>query len=217
MLRPHAVGRTAVRPYARQIENRCLFTRRALSCPGYRGAGPPVERKSAAINGGGVKAIYPGTFDPVTNGHLDVIERAAAVFGELVVAVAINLDKNPTFDTEERVAMIRESCGHLSNVEVISFPGLLVDLATTIGAQVIVKGLRAVSDFEYEFQMAQMNRKLNPNVETVLLPTASNYAFLSSSLVKQIARLGADVSDVVPPPVMRRLQELHARAASGPV
>lgn len=159
---------------------------------------------------GVVKAIYPGTFDPITNGHLDVIERAATTFGHLVVAVAINPDKHPTFTMEERVEMIRESSRHIANVEVVSFPGLLVDFAHQIGARVIVKGLRAVSDFEYEFQMAQMNRKLNPTVETVFMTTASHYAFLSSSLVKQIAKLGGDVSDLVPETVLRRLRERNA-------
>jgi pantetheine-phosphate adenylyltransferase len=154
-----------------------------------------------------VKAIYPGTFDPVTNGHLDVIERAAHIFTEVVVAVAVNPEKHPFFPMEERVAMIRESTRHLSNVEVVAFPGLLVDLAAQMGAQVIVKGLRAVSDFEYEFQMAQMNRKLNPRIETVFMTTASQYSFLSSSMAKQIVKLGGDISDLVPPPVLRRLQE----------
>ncbi len=157
-----------------------------------------------------MKAIYPGTFDPVTNGHLDVIERVSAIFDDLVVAVAVNPDKNPTFSMEERVAMIRESCAHLSNVEVVSFPGLLVEFARQSGARVIVKGLRAVSDFEYEFQMAQANRKLCPGVETMFVTTASQYSFLSSSLVKQIARLGGDVADFVPVTVLRRLRERHA-------
>ncbi|MDH7568067.1 MAG: pantetheine-phosphate adenylyltransferase [Armatimonadota bacterium] len=158
-----------------------------------------------------MKAIYPGTFDPVTNGHLDVIERAAAVFGEVVVAVAVNPDKSPTFSLEERVAMVRESCRHLPNVQVASIPGLLVDFAREIGAKVIVKGLRAVSDFEFEFQMAQANRKLNPEVETVFLTTASQYSFLSSSMVKQIAELGGDVSEFLPEPVQQRFRERRAR------
>ena len=116
-----------------------------------------------------MRAIYPGTFDPVTNGHLDVIERAATTFNSVVVAVAVNPAKHPTFTMEERVEMIRESCQHLDNVEVTCFTGLLVEFAAQVGAPVIVKGLRAVSDFEFEFQMAQMNRKLNPGVETVFL------------------------------------------------
>ncbi|HHX38931.1 MAG TPA: pantetheine-phosphate adenylyltransferase [Armatimonadetes bacterium] len=154
-----------------------------------------------------MKAIYPGTFDPITNGHLDVIERAARIFSEVIVAVAVNPEKHPFFEMDERVAMIRESTDHLPNVEVVAFPGLLVDLAAQMGAQVIVKGLRAVSDFEYEFQMAQMNRKLNPGVETVFMTTASQYSFLSSSMAKQIVKLGGDISDLVPAPVLRRLRE----------
>lgn len=161
-----------------------------------------------------MKAIYPGTFDPITNGHLDVIERAAAIFSEVIVAVAVNPEKHPTFSMDERVAMIRESCQHLPNVEVTSFPGLLVDFAAQVGVRVVVKGLRAVSDFEFEFQMAQMNRKLNPGIETVFLTTASHYSFLSSSLVKEIARLGGDVSEFVPCGVLRRLSERRAHEAS---
>ncbi len=157
-----------------------------------------------------MKAIYPGTFDPITNGHLDVIERATITFGEVIVAVAVNPDKRPTFSMEERVEMIRESCQHLPTVQVVGLPGLLVEYARQIGARVIVKGLRAVSDFEFEFQMAQMNRKLCPEVETVFLTTASQYSFLSSSVVKQIARLGGDISDLVPSPVLRRLKERNA-------
>jgi pantetheine-phosphate adenylyltransferase len=161
-----------------------------------------------------VRAIYPGTFDPVTNGHLDVIERAATTFNSVVVAVAVNPAKHPTFTMEERVEMIRESCQHLDNVEVTCFTGLLVEFAAQVGAPVIVKGLRAVSDFEFEFQMAQMNRKLNPGVETVFLTTASHYSFLSSSLVKEIARLGGDVSEFVPAGVLRRLREHQAQGAA---
>ena len=157
-----------------------------------------------------MKAIYPGTFDPITNGHIDVIERATITFGEVIVAVAVNPDKRPTFSMEERVEMIRESCQHLPTVQVVGLPGLLVEYARQIGARVIVKGLRAVSDFEFEFQMAQMNRKLCPEVETVFLTTASQYSFLSSSVVKQIARLGGDISDLVPSPVLRRLKERNA-------
>ena len=153
-----------------------------------------------------MKAICPGTFDPVTNGHLDVIERAARIFDEVVVAVAVNPDKHPRFTAEERVDLIRESCRHLPNVAVTCFNGLLVEHAAEVGARVIVKGLRAVSDFEYEFQMAQMNRKLSPELETVFMTTASQYSFLSSSLVKQVARMGGDISDLVPESVRRRMR-----------
>ncbi|MBI3948247.1 MAG: pantetheine-phosphate adenylyltransferase [Armatimonadetes bacterium] len=158
-----------------------------------------------------MKALYPGTFDPVTNGHLDVIERAAGIFPELVVAAAVNPSKLPTFALAERLAMLRESTAHLPGVSVGSIPGLLVEFARAAGAKVIVKGLRAVSDFEFEFQMAQANRTLNSDVETVFMMTAHPYSFLSSSLVKQVAELGGDVSGWVPEPVLRRLLERRAR------
>lgn len=159
-----------------------------------------------------IKALCPGTFDPVTNGHLDVIERAAHIFPEVIVVVAVNPAKQPTFSLEERVAMLRESTAHLPNVTVTSTrEGLLVDFARQAGAQVIVKGLRAVSDFEFERQMAQANRHLNADVETLFIMTAHQYAFLGSSLVKQVAALGGDVSAWVPEPVLRRLQERYTR------
>ncbi len=154
-------------------------------------------------------ALYPGSFDPVTSGHIDVIERAARVFGEVVVAVAPNPAKeSPMFTVEERIEMLREATKHVPNVRIESFgETLLVDYAREIGARVMVKGLRAVSDFEYEFQMALMNRNLAPEVETVFMATGAEYSYLSSSLVKQIARLGGAVTGLVPENVARKLGE----------
>lgn len=155
-----------------------------------------------------LRALYPGSFDPPTCGHMDLIERAAALFDEVVVAVAVNSAKQPLFTTEERLEMLRECCKDKKNVRLESFEGkLLVAFAEEIGAQVIVRGLRAVSDFEYEFQMAGMNRRLNPNVETCFLVTHGDYAFLSSSIVKEVARLGGDVSQLVPPIVLQELKK----------
>jgi pantetheine-phosphate adenylyltransferase len=151
-------------------------------------------------------ALCPGTFDPVTMGHLDIVRRASALFEQVVVAVVENPSKEPLFRVEERVDMLREAAGELGNVEVDSFSGLLVDYAARRGADVVVKGLRAVSDFDYELQMAQMNRQLS-GVETCFVPTSPNWSYLSSSLVKEIARYGGDVSGLVPDHVLRRLKE----------
>jgi len=153
------------------------------------------------------KAVYPGSFDPVTNGHLDVIERAAELFQEVVVAVAVNSAKAPLFTGEERVEMLREVCAHLPNVRAAAFSGLLVEFAAEQGASVVVKGLRAVSDFEYELQQALMNRIIKNGVETVFFMTSPDNLFLSSSMVKEIARLGGDVSRFVPPQVCARLEQ----------
>jgi pantetheine-phosphate adenylyltransferase len=142
----------------------------------------------------------------VTNGHLDIVRRAASLFDRVVMAVIENPAKAPLFEVEERVAMLRDAVGDLDGVEVDSFSGLLVDYARTKGAGVIVKGLRAVSDFDYEQQMAQMNRHL-AEVETVFVPTSAKWSYLSSSLVKEVARYGGDVSGLVPEPVVRRLKE----------
>src|SRR5579872_5156764 len=152
-------------------------------------------------------AIVPGSFDPVTNGHLDIIERAAHLFVHVTVAVAINSAKAPLFALEERVQMLEEVCSHLANVSVGTFTGLLAEYAQQCGARAIVRGLRAVSDFEYELQMALMNRRLCPGVETVFMMTGAEYSYLSSSIVKEIARLGGSVEGLVPDSVRQRLRQ----------
>ena len=156
------------------------------------------------------RAVCPGSFDPVTNGHVDVINRAAALYDELVVAVLVNPGKAGFFPVEERMELLRESVAHLSNVRVDSFQGLLVDYCGANDIPVIVKGLRAVSDFEYELQMAQMNREL-ASVDTLFVPTAPQVGHIASSLVKQIATFGGDVSRLVPKVVDDRLRERAAR------
>jgi pantetheine-phosphate adenylyltransferase len=150
-----------------------------------------------------ITAIYPGTFDPITNGHTDLIERGVRMFDKLVVGVAYNTSpgKQPLFQVEERVELARSVLGHLDNVTICSFDSLLVNFAESIGARVIVRGLRAVSDFEYEFQLASMNRRLQTEIETIFLTPTEQYAFLSSSLVREVARLGGDVSAFVHPRV----------------
>jgi pantetheine-phosphate adenylyltransferase len=152
-------------------------------------------------------AIYPGSFDPITNGHLDVIARAATLFDEVIVSVAINEAKQSLFTTEERVEMIRTVTGRFENVRVVAFNGLLVEFARQQGAVAVVRGLRAISDFEFEFQMALMNRKLEPNVETVFLTPREEYTYLSSRIVKEIARLGGPVDAFVPGPVAEWLRK----------
>ena len=153
----------------------------------------------------GLTALCPGTFDPVTNGHLDIIGRASQTFGSVVVGALENPSKQPMFTLEERVAMLKEACSGMANVTVVSFRGLLVDFARSQGNAAIVKGLRAVSDYEYEIQMAQMNHRL-AGVETLFMPTSPNWSFLSSSLVKEVAQLGGDVAGLVPD---------HVRSALG--
>ena len=150
-------------------------------------------------------AVYPGSFDPITNGHLDVIIRAANIFDKLVVAVLNNSSKHPVFSVEERVELIRESVPKIPGCEitVTSFDGLLADFAQEIGATTVVKGLRAMSDFEYEFQMALANRKLNPDLDTVFLMTSAEYMYLSSSVVKDIAVHGGSVAGFVPDEIMQ--------------
>lgn len=143
-------------------------------------------------------AIYPGSFDPITNGHLDIIERGSKVFDKLIVGVLVNIDKRGLFSIEERVELIKRVTSHLENVEVVSFNGLLVDLAKKNNARVILKGLRAVSDFEYEFQMALMNSQLDNEVETLFMTTSAANSFLSSSSVKQVAKFGGDIKGLVP-------------------
>jgi pantetheine-phosphate adenylyltransferase len=152
-------------------------------------------------------AIYPGSFDPMTNGHLDVVQRAAKLFDRVVVAVAKNEGKRPLFALEDRVALAKQSLNGMPNVEVDAFEGLLVDYVVVKDARTIVRGLRAVSDFEFEFQLALMNRKLNENVETIFMMPKDTYTFLSSRIVKEIARLGGDVSPFVPPHVQAALKK----------
>ena len=160
----------------------------------------------------GLTALCPGTFDPVTNGHLDIIERAGQRFDAVVVAVLDNPGKQPLFSVDERVAMLKEATTGLDNVDVESFSGLLVEYARRRGSDVIVKGLRAVTDFEYEIQMAQMNRRLT-GMETLFMTTDPTWSFLSSSLVREVARFGGDVSELVPPVVVERLAERFGGAA----
>ncbi|MGN6577655.1 MAG: pantetheine-phosphate adenylyltransferase [Nocardioides sp.] len=150
------------------------------------------------------RAACPGSFDPVTNGHIDIISRAAALFDEVVVAVGVNKSKNRLFSPEERIEMLEEACAGFANVSVASFDGLLTDFCKEREVVAIVKGLRAVSDFDYELQMAQMNSSL-ADIETVFVPTSPEYSFLASSLVKEVATFGGDVSSLVPPRVLERL------------
>ncbi|SCY85152.1 pantetheine-phosphate adenylyltransferase [Alkaliphilus peptidifermentans] len=149
--------------------------------------------------------IYPGSFDPITNGHLDIIDRASRICDKVIVGVLDNPSKNPMFTLEERVALIKEVIKPYDNVEVDSFSGLLIEYAGQIDASVIIKGLRAVSDFEYEFQMALMNRKLCPDVETIFLMTSSKFSYLSSSLVKEVARFGGCIEGLVPQPIIKAI------------
>jgi pantetheine-phosphate adenylyltransferase len=160
-------------------------------------------------------ALVPGTFDPVTFGHVDIVERTARLFDEVVVAAVARPGKpNGLFEAEERRAMLAEVTAHLPNVRVELFGGLLADFAQAQGARAIVKGLRAVSDFDYELQMAQMNHRLS-GVDTLFMPTAPEHSFLSSSLVREVARFGGEVSSMVPPEVARRLKERFAQMSEG--
>ena len=154
-----------------------------------------------------ITAIYPGTFDPITNGHTDLIERASRLFDKVIVSVAVNPGKQPMFSLDERVYLATRVLHYLDNVEVSGFDTLLVDYVRERGAQVILRGLRAVSDFEYEFQLAGMNRRLAPEVETIFMTPAEQYAYISSSLVKEIAIHGGDVSEFVPADVMAALND----------
>ena len=162
--------------------------------------------------------IYPGTFDPITVGHMDIITRALKVVDRLVIAVAEDTGKQPSFSLEKRVEMVREDIkalgGDADRIEVRGFTGLLVDLAEEVGTNILVRGLRAVSDFEYEFQMACMNARMKPDVETVFLTSSEDKHFIASSLVKQIARLGGDVSSFVSPYIEQQLQEYVAQTAA---
>lgn len=155
-----------------------------------------------------IHAVYPGSFDPLHNGHVDLIKRASRIYGKLTVAVLENpLKTSGMFTSEERVAIIREVTRGMSGVQVDSFDGLLADYTKSVGASVIVKGLRAISDFEYELQMAHLNRQLNPDAETTFIMTATRWSYVSSTRVKEIARYGADVSKLVPKATLRRLKK----------
>jgi pantetheine-phosphate adenylyltransferase len=166
-------------------------------------------------------AIYPGSFDPPTNGHLDLIERGSKLFDELIVAVLRNAEKSPLFSAGERARMLEELTADFRNVSVETFDGLTVEYATRVKAEVVLRGIRAVSDYEYELQMALMNRKLKPELETVFMLPAARYSFLSSHLVREVANLGGSIADLVPEMVERRLREKldpamkleHARSA----
>ena len=157
------------------------------------------------------RAIYPGSFDPVTNGHLDIVERARKLFDEVIVAVAHNDEKQPFFNLQERLDLLRETVGKIDNVRIAQFDGLLVEFAIAEKASAVIRGLRAVSDFEFEFQMALMNRKLEGAVETIFLMPKEEYTYLSSRLVKEIARLGGDVSKFVPTVVAAALKQKFSR------
>ncbi len=151
------------------------------------------------------KAIYPGSFDPVTYGHLDIIKRAASIFDEIIVSVLVNKGKSPLFSVQERVKILKEVTKDIPNVRVDSFDGLLVEYAIKSGADVVIRGLRAITDFEYELQLAQTNRKLSDRVDTVFLTTSLDYAYLSSSTVKEVASYGGDISKFVPPYVAEQI------------
>ena len=152
-----------------------------------------------------VTAIYPGTFDPLTNGHLDLIERGSKIFDQLIVAVLVNAEKDPLFTLDERLGMLREFTAKYDNVRIDTFGGLLVDYAKQVNAKALLRGIRAISDYEYELQMALMNRKLFPDLETVFMMPAVSYSYVSSRLVKEIARLGGSVTGLVPQAVEERL------------
>ncbi|MDG6777099.1 pantetheine-phosphate adenylyltransferase [Thiomicrorhabdus sp. zzn3] len=158
-----------------------------------------------------ITAVYPGTFDPITAGHFDLIERAARFYDRLIIAVADNRNKQSLFSLDERVALAKAVTADLPNVEVMGFRGLLVDFVQQIGGNVLLRGLRAVSDFEYEFQLASMNRKLAPEVETMFMTPAEQFAFISSSLVREISALGGDVSEFVHPQVAQALADKRNR------
>ena len=153
-----------------------------------------------------VSALYPGTFDPPTNGHLDLIERGAKLFDHLIVAILNNPVKDPLFTVEERVEMLKESTATLKNVSVATFDGLMVEFARKQGASAVLRGIRAISDYEYEFQMALMNRRLAPEIETVFLQPAGRYSFVSSRMLKEVFSFGGDVTGLVPPNVLKRLR-----------
>ena len=158
-----------------------------------------------------MKILYPGTFDPLTNGHLDLIERSQKIFGNVIVAVLENTNKTPTFKLEERIKQIKDSTNHLKDTNVISYNGLTVDCANELNADLILRGLRAMSDFEYELQISHTNKSLNKQIETIFLSTDTNFSFLSSSLVKEVAKFKGEIKHMVPPPVEKDLREYFSR------
>lgn len=160
-------------------------------------------------------ALYPGSFDPITAGHVDIIRRGLEIFDRIEIAVAVNIRKTPTFSDDERVLMLREVFPHEPRVEVVQFSGLLIDYARKRGIRSVLRGLRAISDFEYEFQLASMNRRLTDEVDFVFLMTSEENYFVSSSLVREVAMNGGDVTGLVPEPVARRLAARFAAEASG--
>ncbi|MCG8501016.1 MAG: pantetheine-phosphate adenylyltransferase [Firmicutes bacterium] len=160
-------------------------------------------------------AVYPGSFDPVTNGHLDIIERSSRIFDKVIVSILKNSSKAPMFSVEERLTLLRKVTRNLSNVEVDSFSGLLVNYLKQKEAEVIIKGLRAVSDFEYEFQMALMNNKLNPKIETLFMMTSSKYSYLSSSIVRELASLGGCLKELVPEEIIPDIHNKVRHARGG--
>ena len=157
------------------------------------------------------RAIYPGSFDPPTLGHLDIVERASGLFDELVMAIGINTEKVPFLPVDDRLSLLRECTAPLGNVEISTFSGLLVDYARSIDCNVLIRGLRAVSDFEYEFRVTMANRRMAPEIETLFLITRDEYSFLSSSVVREVARLGGDPSAFVPEHVAERIMELRPK------
>jgi pantetheine-phosphate adenylyltransferase len=161
-----------------------------------------------------VNAIYPGTFDPPTNGHLDLITRGSRIFSHLTVAILINPVKNPLFTVEERVEMLTEATSPLSNISVATFDGLMVDFAKRQSAAAVLRGIRAISDYEHEFQMALMNRRLAPEIETVFLQPAGRYSFVSSRMVKEVFSFGGDINGLVPPSVLKRLRQRISNGSS---
>jgi len=170
----------------------------------------PASSPGPSSRHAGRVAIYPGSFDPLTNGHVDIITRGLGVFDRIIVAILVNRDKSPVFSADERIAMTREVFGGEGRVEVDTFDGLLVDYARRRGAHVIVRGLRAISDFEYEFQMALMNQRLMPDLETVFMMPAEAYTYTSSRLIREVFALGGSIDGLVPAAVLARLREKRA-------
>lgn len=157
-------------------------------------------------------AVYPGSFDPTTNGHVDVIERALKIFNKVIVVVGDNPDKKPTFTTEERVEMLKESTKSLENVEIDSFTGLLLDYVKSKNSKIIIRGLRAVSDFEFEFQRALLNRVVDDNIETIFIMTKEHYVYLNSSIIKEMAMFGGNLNGLIPEIVEKKLKEKYSKS-----